>query len=52
MKLTEHFTLEEMLRSDTATKKGIENRKSEKWRPKKIGIFGVFGIIGVFEGRL
>ena len=26
MNLTEHFTLEEMLRSETATKKGIENR--------------------------
>ena len=26
MQLTEHFTLEEMLRSETATKKGIENR--------------------------
>ena len=28
MNLTEHFTLEEMLRSETATKKGIENRIS------------------------
>ena len=26
MQLSEHFTLEEMLRSETATKKGIENR--------------------------
>ena len=26
MNLSPHFTLEEMLRSDTATKKGIENR--------------------------
>ena len=28
MKLTEHFTLEEMLHSDTAEKKKIENRIS------------------------
>ena len=28
MKLSEHFTLEEMLHSDTAEKKGIENRIS------------------------